>query len=369
MGGRSEDGRQPPVREAGADPRGGGRRPIDRLRPGPTRGRASRITNRHDDRATALAEEVGCRTVTWAMRASTVADVIINCTPVGMHPERRRHAAARPRRSTPPAWSSSTRSITPRTRCCSSWRASEAARRSPGVDMFVRQAARQFKLYTGQDAPLDVMRDAPEAQARTAPRMNDPIPLDRRGLALVGCRGTGKSTVGRILAERLGRPFVDADVELEARSSADRSARSSPRRASRSFRDWEEQRARRADGRARARSWRPAAGVVLREANRRLLRDFGFVVWLAADPAELAAPAASRAPRPGRPARPDAGRDARRDRRRPRGPGAPVSRGGRRRRRDRRTHRRRGGRCHPRPLAALSPHRHEGPRSNSQVVR
>ncbi len=29
-----------------------------------------------------------------------------------------------------------------------------------GVDMFLRQAALQFKLYTGQDAPMDVMRQA-----------------------------------------------------------------------------------------------------------------------------------------------------------------------------------------------------------------
>lgn len=28
-----------------------------------------------------------------------------------------------------------------------------------GVEMFVRQAALQFKLFTGTDAPLDVMRD------------------------------------------------------------------------------------------------------------------------------------------------------------------------------------------------------------------
>ena len=28
-----------------------------------------------------------------------------------------------------------------------------------GVDMFVRQAAAQFKLYTGQDAPVDLMRE------------------------------------------------------------------------------------------------------------------------------------------------------------------------------------------------------------------
>jgi 3-dehydroquinate dehydratase/shikimate dehydrogenase len=28
-----------------------------------------------------------------------------------------------------------------------------------GVDMFVGQAAQQFKFYTGRDAPTDVMRD------------------------------------------------------------------------------------------------------------------------------------------------------------------------------------------------------------------
>ena len=29
-----------------------------------------------------------------------------------------------------------------------------------GADMFIRQAEVQFKLYTGQDAPVDVMHDA-----------------------------------------------------------------------------------------------------------------------------------------------------------------------------------------------------------------
>jgi len=37
--------------------------------------------------------------------------------------------------------------------------------------MFIGQAAEQFKLYTGRDAPVDVMRDTPEAQAWTDPRM------------------------------------------------------------------------------------------------------------------------------------------------------------------------------------------------------
>ena len=45
------------------------------------------------------------------------------------------------------------------------------------------------------------------------------VPASRgRGLVLIGYRGTGKSTVGRILADRLGRPFLDADREIEARA-------------------------------------------------------------------------------------------------------------------------------------------------------
>ena len=50
------------------------------------RGAHLTITNRHDERATSLAEEVGCRMVTWSQRATIIADVIVNCTPVGMHP-------------------------------------------------------------------------------------------------------------------------------------------------------------------------------------------------------------------------------------------------------------------------------------------
>ncbi|MBI5121581.1 MAG: shikimate kinase [Rhodospirillales bacterium] len=39
--------------------------------------------------------------------------------------------------------------------------------------------------------------------------------VSRRSLVLVGLMGAGKSKVGRLLAERLGLPFVDADAEIE----------------------------------------------------------------------------------------------------------------------------------------------------------
>jgi len=114
--------------------------------------------------------------------------------------------------------------------------------------------------------------------------VNDP--LLPKSLVLVGYRGTGKSTVGRILAERLGLAFADADVELEAIAG-----RSIPaifaEQGEAAFRDWEEKV-------LSDLCTRPGTivatggGVVLRERNRNLIRSFGFVTWLTADPEVLA---------------------------------------------------------------------------------
>lgn len=39
-------------------------------------------------------------------------------------------------------------------------------------------------------------------------------------IVLTGFMGTGKSTVGRALAERLGKPFIDVDERIEQRAGA-----------------------------------------------------------------------------------------------------------------------------------------------------
>ncbi|CAN5789270.1 shikimate kinase AroK [soil metagenome] len=106
------------------------------------------------------------------------------------------------------------------------------------------------------------------------------------GLALIGYRGSGKSTVGRLLADRLGRPFVDADKEIEAR--AGRSIASIfANQGEAAFRDLEAAVLLDLIGRTDGAVLATGGGVILRESNREALRRYGFVAWLTADPETL----------------------------------------------------------------------------------
>ena len=107
-----------------------------------------------------------------------------------------------------------------------------------------------------------------------------------RGLVLIGGRGTGKSTVGRLVAGLAGRPFVDSDREIEGRSG--RSIRAIFEESGEpAFRDWEQKILARLAAEMPGAVLATGGGAVLREANREVLRGFGLVVWLTADPAEM----------------------------------------------------------------------------------
>ncbi len=119
----------------------------------------------------------------------------------------------------------------------------------------------------------------------TFPHATDRLPKGR-GLALVGYRGSGKSTVGKIVANRLGRPFLDADVELEA--CAGESIRSIfAARGEPAFRDLEEETLAKLVRSHPEAVLATGGGAVLRATNRCLLMQFGFVIWLQVDPDEL----------------------------------------------------------------------------------
>lgn len=122
------------------------------------RGASITIANRHEERATGLAEEIGCRTVNWAQRASTLCDIIVNCTPVGMHP----NVDDTP---VPPATFTRAGMVAfdtvyhPENTMFLKLARERGATTVSGVEMFVLQAAHQFKLYTDREPPVDLMRD------------------------------------------------------------------------------------------------------------------------------------------------------------------------------------------------------------------
>jgi shikimate kinase len=108
---------------------------------------------------------------------------------------------------------------------------------------------------------------------------------DHRPLLLIGYRGSGKSAVAKVLAERLGWTFLDADLALEAREG--RSIRQI-------FAEDGEGRFRELEARLLAEICQgecqviaTGGGVILRPDNRQRLKQFGTVVWLTADSATL----------------------------------------------------------------------------------
>jgi shikimate kinase len=102
---------------------------------------------------------------------------------------------------------------------------------------------------------------------------------------MVGLPGSGKSTVGRHLAKRLGLDFVDSDHVIEARLGC--AIREYFDQAGEpAFRDLEEQ----VVDELSARSGlvlSTGGGTVLREANRRVLNARGTVVYLKATPDDI----------------------------------------------------------------------------------
>jgi XRE family aerobic/anaerobic benzoate catabolism transcriptional regulator len=85
-------------------------------------------------------------------------------------------------------------------------------------------------VHDGAEPPLDLVlltqfleRLAPdmlvEARKLVTEHFSSPSE-DRRRVALIGLRGGGKSTLGQLLAERLGVPFIELDREIERRSGA-----------------------------------------------------------------------------------------------------------------------------------------------------
>ncbi len=114
------------------------------------------ICARDYKKADSLAQALDCKSVDWAARANFDASVIVNCTPVGMFPKMD---------ETPydGEWLDRQTIIFDTVYNPEHTLLIKTAREAgcttvTGVDMFVRQAAEQFKLFTGKQANMKTIR-------------------------------------------------------------------------------------------------------------------------------------------------------------------------------------------------------------------
>lgn len=76
-----------------------------------------------------------------------------------------------------------------------------------GLWMLVAQAKESAEWFTGSRIPDSIIQD-----------IYNKLSHQMQNIILIGMPGSGKSAVGHMLAERLGRKFVDADAEIESRT-------------------------------------------------------------------------------------------------------------------------------------------------------
>jgi shikimate kinase len=105
-------------------------------------------------------------------------------------------------------------------------------------------------------------------------------------IGLIGLPGSGKSTVGRQLAKRLGVSFIDSDVAVEQRLGC--SIREYfEREGENSFRDVEEAAIAELTRVTYQGVLSTGGGTVLRKSNRENLRTNSYVVYLRSSPEEV----------------------------------------------------------------------------------
>ncbi|MCA9087835.1 MAG: shikimate dehydrogenase [Planctomycetaceae bacterium] len=115
------------------------------------------VTNRTKARGKALADQLGCTYVTWENRGSSDCDVLVNCTPMGMSPNFDETPFQQ-------HWLRDGMVVfdtvyNPENTLLIKEAREHGCHVVSGLEMFVRQAAAQFKRFSGREAPLDFMRD------------------------------------------------------------------------------------------------------------------------------------------------------------------------------------------------------------------
>jgi len=136
-----------------------------------------------------------------------------------------------------------------------------------GLAMLVAQAEKASRLFL--DGP---------ARPEMVNKIHKLILKRTQNIALIGMPGCGKSTIGRVLAQKMGRPFIDIDVQIEAAAG---------KKIPQIFADDGEETFRQLETRVLAEEAKKSGtvlatggGVVTRPENFDLLRQNSLIVYL-----------------------------------------------------------------------------------------
>ena len=144
-----------------------------------------------------------------------------------------------------------------------------------GLSMLVAQAKRASEIFQGKTIP-----------DRETERITALLASEMQNVILIGMPGSGKSTVGKLLAEKMNRPYLEADEEIEKQAGM-----TIPeifrREGEEGFRRRETEVLREL-GKRSAAVISTGGGCVTREENYPLLHQNGIIVLLERDADSLA---------------------------------------------------------------------------------
>ncbi len=120
------------------------------------RGADTVIASRTAERADDLAAFLKAKSLAWGLRHSFKADLIVNCTPIGMHPNL--DESPIDLRYLTPEMAVFDTVYNPEQTLLIKQARETGCPYITGIDMFVGQAAIQFRQFTDQPAPREVMR-------------------------------------------------------------------------------------------------------------------------------------------------------------------------------------------------------------------
>ncbi len=133
------------------------------------KGRCGKLTvaNRDGARAGALAENIGCHWLALDEAHKVKADLVVNTTPVGMHPEQNETPVSE--RVLEHASTVMDIIYRPRETALLKLASEMGCATISGEEMFLRQAAGQFSIWTGINPPVGVMKTAFEKSLKGTP--------------------------------------------------------------------------------------------------------------------------------------------------------------------------------------------------------